>query len=179
MYDEDRKKEGEHEWLEKKMTCHEIDCKVFPQNPNPSYPLQADWSGSSWNSGLRWASSKVKAACIGKAKTQPLDLQPPTLNPPQVAGVYVCQPCRSHIKWVYVPAPEKAPKHALKLLSCEAMWPSIKVVYGQDYPEDVYHEKGASCSGFGLGKHQLNRIVHGIYNVQTLLLIKANSFMNI
>jgi len=42
MYDEDRKKEGEHEWLEKKMTCHEIDCKVFPQNPNPSSPLQAD-----------------------------------------------------------------------------------------------------------------------------------------
>jgi len=110
---------------------------------------------------------------------RPLTSNSSNLNPPQVAGVYVCQPCRSHIKWVYFPAPEKAPKHALKLLSCEAMWPSIKVVYGQDYPEDVYHEKGASCSGFGLGKHQLNRIVHGIYNVQTLLLIKANSFMNI
>jgi len=38
MYDEDRKKEGEHEWLEKKMTCHEIDCKVFPETQTPFPP---------------------------------------------------------------------------------------------------------------------------------------------
>lgn len=57
--------------------------------------------------------------------------------------IYVCQPCRSHIKWVYVLAPQKAPEHALKLLSCM----SIKVVYGQVYPEDVFQENGVSSFG--------------------------------